>query len=193
MRGFIAMAALSAFAILGFSGCASEEKENLARRIVYHPGGGQNIKLEWTINKLPNGDTLLHGVMKEYYWGGTVKKSVEWNSGKKHGTAQAWYDNGGQQWQKSYVEGKKVSTWRLFFSDGNPWMVLNYKDNTLQDTVQKWDRQDPAQPKAAAFANGNCVSGDCTLLDLPQVTEETTPAAKVQINRDREIFADFLD
>ncbi len=193
MRRFIAMAALSAFALLGFSGCGSEEKENLARRIVYHPGGAKNIKLEWTINKLPNGDTLIHGVMKEYYWGGTTKKSVEWNSGNKHGTAQAWYDNGGQQWQKSYAEGKKTSTWRLFFPDGNPWMILHYKDDALDGTIQKWDRQDPAQPKESVYASGNCISGDCNLLALPEVTEETTPAVKVHINRDREILADFLD
>lgn len=194
MRGFIAAVTLSAFAALGLSGCGSEEKENLARRIIYHPGNGKDIKVEWTINKLPNGDTLLHGPMKEYHRGGSNKKSVEWKHGRKDGTAQAWYENGRQQWLKSYKEGRKVSTWRLFFSDGNPWMVLHYnKEGALEGTVQRWDRQDPAQPKEAVYANGNCTSGDCNLLELPEAAEDLPPANKVQIARDREILADFLD
>lgn len=193
MKGFTALAALAVIALIGLPGCNKEEGK-LAHRVVLHPGSTNKIKLEWTIKQLPNNDTLIHGVMKEYYWSGSTKKSVEWKEGQKDGTAQAWYDNGSQQWMKSYDQGKKAKTWRLFYSDANPWMVMNYnKDGALEGTVQKWDRMDPGQPKEAVFANGNCTSGDCNILALPEVTEETPAANKNAIARDREIMADFLD
>jgi antitoxin component YwqK of YwqJK toxin-antitoxin module len=147
MKVSIVAAALAAFALTGFTGCGSEEKENLARRIVYHPGNSQSIKLEWTVKKLPGGDTALHGVMKEFYWGGANKKAVEYKDGLRDGTAQAWYDNGAQQWLKSYAKGRKVSVWRLFYSDGNPWLVVNHnKEGEIEGTVQKWDRMNPDTP-----------------------------------------------
>lgn len=197
MRSSIATLALSTVVLAGLvslSGCGGEEKENLQRRIVYHPGNAKSIRLEWTINLKPNGDTALHGVMKEYYWGGANKKAVVYKDGERDGTAQAWYENGNQQWQKSYEKGKKASTWRLFFSDGNPWMVMSFnKEGQLEGAVQRWDRMDPTLPKEAVFAAGNCSSGDCNILALPEVTEETLPQNKNAVLRDREILADFLD
>ena len=194
MKVFLAAAVLVALALAGLSGCGSDEKDNLARRIVYHPGNGKNIKLEWTIKKLPNGDTLLHGVMKEHHLSGGDKKAVVYKDGLRDGTAQAWYDNGSQQWIKSYEKGKKVSTWRLFYSDGNPWLVLNHdKEGEIDGPVQKWDRMDPSTPIEAVYTKGSCASGDRHVLDLPEVTPETLPQNKNQVARDREILADFLD
>ncbi len=195
MRFFVAAAALAAIAWGGLSGCGSKEKENLARRIVYHPGNSKSIKLEWTIKKLANGDTLLHGVMKEFYWGGADKKAVVYKDGKRDGTAQAWYDNGKQQWMKTYEKGRKASTWRLFYSDGGSWIVLNHdKEGNIDGTVRKWDRgADPEKPVEAVFTKGTCTSGDCRLLDPPEMTPDTPPQNKTQVERDREILADFLD
>lgn len=194
MKVSMTVATLAALSLAGLSGCGSDEKENLARRIVYHPGNSKNIKLEWTINKLPSGDTLLHGVMKEYYWSGTDKKAIVYKDGQRDGTAQAWYDNGSQQWQKTYEKGKKVNVWRLFYSDGNPWLVVNHnQEGEIDGTVQRWDRMDPATPAEAVFAKGSCTAGDCKVLDLPEVTPETPPQNKNAIARDREILADFLD
>lgn len=192
MRGLIVTAAFAAFAVLGFSACGKEQ-ENLARRAYTFPNS-KALKSEWTIKTLPSGDTAMHGVAKEYYWGGSVKKSVVWKDGQKDGSAQAWYDNGGQQWQKSYDKGRKTGTWRLFYSDGNPWIVMAFNaQGMLEGKVQKWDRADPSQPKESTYAGGTCTSGDCTLLELPQVPEGAPQAAKVQITRDQEILADFLD
>jgi hypothetical protein len=194
MRFLIASLAIATVALAGLSGCGKDEKEDLARRIVYHPGGGKDIRLEWTIKKLPAGDTALHGVMKEYYAGGANRKSVVYVDGLKDGSAQAWWEHGGQQWQKSYDKGKKARTWRLFYTDGNPWMVLAFnKEGFLEGTAQRWERDDPAQPKEAVFANGNCTSGDCNLLALPEATGDMPAANKLMVNRDREILADFLD
>jgi len=194
MKVFVAAAALAVIASAGLTGCGSDEKDNLARRIVYHPGNGKNIRLEWTIKKLPNGDTLMHGAMKEYYWGGANKKAVVYKDGQRDGTAQAWYDNGSQQWIKSYEKGKKASTWRLFYADGNPWIVLGHdKEGNIDGTVQKWDRSDPEKPVEAVFTKGSCTSGDCRLLEPPEMTPDTPPQNKPQVTRDREILADFLD
>lgn len=194
MKGFFAMAALAAFALLGLPGCGKDEKQDLAHRIILHPSSTNKIKLEWTIRQLPNHDTLIHGVMKEYYWSGSVKKSVEWKEGVKDGTAQSWYDNGNQQWMKSYDKGKKVKAWRLFYSDGNPWMILNYdKEGRLEGASQRWDRMDPGTAIEAVFTAGNCTSGDCNLTTLPEPTEDMPPANKIALARDKEILADFLD
>lgn len=194
MRAFTAIATWVAITMLGLTGCGKDVEPNLARRIVYHPGNGKHIQLEWTINKLPNGDTLMHGVMKEYYWNGSNKKSVIWVDGKRDGSAQSWYDNGNQQWQKSYEKGNKVNTWRLFFPDGNPWIVLSHnKEGGLEGTVQRWDRFETATPKEAVFSKGSCVSGDCNILALPEVVETDPQPNKVQTAKDREILADFLD
>ena len=72
-------------------------------------------------------------------------------------------------------------------------MVLNYnKEGFLEGTVQRWDRAEPT-PKEAVYANGNCSSGDCNILALPEVTEDMPPGNKLLVNRDREILTDFLD
>lgn len=182
--------ALGAVMAAMFAGCGKEE--NLKRHIVLYPNS-RNFKEEWTIKMLPNGDTLMHGVNKEYFWSGSTKKSVVWKEGKKDGSAQAWYDNGANKWQKTYDNGKKVATWRLFYPDGHAWIIAPFKDGQLSGTVQVWDKADLDKPKEAAFANGACTTGDCNLLDPKPVPEDAAPADKTSITRDNESLAEFLD
>jgi hypothetical protein len=178
--------ALAAF----LAGCGKEE--NLKRHIVLYPNS-KNFKEEWTIKMLPNGDTVMHGVNKEYFWSGSTKKSVVWKDGKKDGSAQAWYDNGANMWQKSYDNGKKVSTWRLFYSNSHPWIVMSFKNGGIDGKVQVWDKADIDNPKEATFANGACTAGDCGLLDLKQIAPDAAPADKAMITKDNDIIQDFLD
>jgi hypothetical protein len=195
MKGFIAITVLAALAGSAFIGCGEEER-NLKRRIVYHPSSksiSKSIQREWTVDVKPNGDTLLHGAVKDYYWGGANRKSVVWVDGVRHGSSQAWYDNGGQQWQKNFIKGERDGTWRLFYSDANPWMVVEYKNGKLEGTVKKWSRTEPNQPEEAVFSAGLCKSGNCNILDLPEATEEVSTADRNQISRDRDILVDFLD
>jgi antitoxin component YwqK of YwqJK toxin-antitoxin module len=182
--------ALGAMIAVLFAGCGKEE--NLKRHIVLYPNS-KNFKEEWTIKTLPNGDTLMHGVNKEYFWNGSTKKSVVWKEGKRDGSAQAWYDNGANKWQKSYDNGKKVSTWRLFYSDGHPWIVAPYQNDALNGKVQVWDKADLDKPKEAEYKDGSCVSGDCGLLDPKKAAEDAAPADKTQVQRDNESLAEFLD
>lgn len=170
---------------------ACNKEENLKRRVVLYPNG-KNFKEEWTVKILPNGDTLMHGVSKEYFWGGSTKKSVVWKDGKRDGSAQAWYDNGGAKWQKSYDAGKKVGTWRLFYANGHPWMAINYQNDVMNGKVQVWDRDDAEAPVEAVFANGACNSGECGLLDQKPPAPNAPPPDKNQI-RDKDIVQDFMD
>lgn len=194
MRVFSAIAASVAITIFGLAGCGGKDDQaKLAKRVILHPGSTNKVMKEWTIKQLPNNDTLIHGVTQEFYWSGANKKSVVWINGQRDGSAQAWYDNGKQQWQKSYLKGKKDNTWRLFYSDGNPWIILAYKDGELEGSIQRWERFSMVTPKEAVFAKGSYTSGDCNILSLPEVTEDTPPQNKNQVAKDQEILTDFLD
>lgn len=171
-------------------GCGKEE--NLKRQIVLFPNS-KNFKEEWFIKLLPNGDTLMHGVNKEYFWNGSTKRSVVWKDGKKDGTAQAWYDNGAVKWQKAYVMGEKTGTWRLFFSDGHPWIVLTHVGGAIDGKVQVWDKTDADKPKEAIYAKGACTGGECGILDPKIVPEEAAPAERTPLERDNESLREFLE
>ena len=194
MKGFIPKAVLPALLVLAGSailGCGKEER-NLQRRIVYHPNS-KNIRTEWIVDVKPNGDTALHGAVKDYYWGGTNRKSVVWEDGVRHGAANAWYENGDPMWQKNYVKGRKDGTWRLFYSNGKPWMVMSFdKEGKLEGEVKRWGG-DPENPDVAIFSAGSCTTGNCNILELPEVPEGASAAEKKLVARDRETLAEFLD
>jgi hypothetical protein len=112
--------------------------------------------------------------------------------GKKDGSAQAWYENGAVKWQKSYDDGDKKGTWRLFYLDGKPWIVVNYVNDKLSGTVQVWDKSG-GEPKEAQFKDGSCQSGDCALLEAPVIPPDAPAADKVEATRSWEIVQDFLN
>jgi hypothetical protein len=192
MRGLVSIAigALS----LALAGCSEDVR--LERRTVTYPNG-KGVKEDWTFTRKPNGDTLEHGVHKKFFWNGNPSESVIWKMGKRDGSAQAWYDNGAAKWQKSYDNGEKQGTWRLFYLGGQPWIVVNYSQDKLDGKAQVWSR-DGGDPKEAEFGQGNCKSGECGLLDLPEIpvadpADSTATAAKVEATRVREILKEFLD
>ena len=187
MRVGMACAALAATIFLG---CGKEE-QNLKRQMVFFPNS-KNFKQEWTIKMLPNGDTLMHGVAKEYFWNGSTAKSVVWKEGQRDGTAQAWYDNGRVKWQKSYDKGKRTNIWRLSYSDGRPWLVVIYVEGGLTGKAQAWENG-VAEPKEAEFLKGSCVSGDCSILEPKLLPEAATPAEKTEAERVTATIQEFLD
>jgi hypothetical protein len=186
MRVYISIALLGVI----LAGCGKEQKPE--KRVVFYPDK-KTLMEEWSITRTPKGDTLLQGVRRQYFWNGGSKESVIWKDGVKHGSAQAWYDGGDIKWQKVYDEGKKSGTWRLYFKDGKPWMVLNFADNVMEGTVQVWDRASGEDPKTAQFSKGSCVSGDCGLLEAPPVAENITPTEQVEMNRQMETIREFLE
>lgn len=187
MKGLISLAAIFAILIIG---CGKEPTPEY--RIVYYPNK-KNVKEEWSIIRTPRGDTLEQGVHKQYFWNGTTSSSEVWKQGKREGSAQAWYDNGAVKWQKSYAEGKRQGTWRLSYKDGHPWMVVTYDKDVLDGKAQVWGKDDAVQSKEAAFAKGNCVSGECALLEVAPNPADTSAAAKVEFNRTRETVEGFLN
>lgn len=171
-------------------GCGDDVK--LERRSITYPNG-KSVKEDWTFYRKPNGDSVAQGVHKKFFWSGSVSESVIWKEGKRQGSAEAWYDNGGVKWQKSYDEGEKTDTWRLSYRDGHPWMIVNFKDDQLTGAAQVWEKGNPSQPREAMFQGGNCVSGDCGLLDAPVIPEDMPASEKLEKTRDWEIVKEFLD
>lgn len=172
------------------AGCGQEIK--LERRAVTFPNG-KDIREDWTFTRLPNGDTLEHGVHRTFFWNGNNAESVIWKMGKRHGSAQAWYESGDLKWQKNYEDGKRKDTWRLFYRDGNPWITANYEQGALKGPVEVWDKNGSETPRKAEFANGSCASGDCALLDAPVPAPELTDPEKLEMTRDWEIVKAFLE
>ena len=170
------------------SGCGKETK--LERRTINYPNG-KSVSEDWTFVRQPNGDTLKHGVHKKFFWNGNTGESVIWKMGLKDGSAQAWYDNGAVKWQKSYEAGKKKGTWRLFYQDGHPWIVVHYGKDLLSGNVQVWDKADATEPRSAEFANGACKSGDCGLLEPPVLPPDIAAGEKVEKTRAWDIVKEF--
>ena len=171
---------------------ACGEDVKLERRTVTYPNG-KSVKEDWTFYRKPNGDSAEQGVHRKFFWSGSTSESVIWKDGKRDGSAQAWYENGAVKWQKSYAMGQKTNTWRLSYRDGQPWIVAAYKDDKLTGTVQVWDKADASKPKEAVFQAGNCVSGDCALLDAPILPADIPAGEKVEKTRDWEIVQGFLN
>jgi hypothetical protein len=186
MKGLISLAAT--FAILLIA-CGKEPIPEY--RIVYYPNK-KNVKEEWSIIRTPRGDTLEQGVHKQYFWNGTTASSEVWKKGLRDGSAQAWYENGTVKWQKSYAEGKRQGTWRLSYKDGHPWMVVGYDKDVLNGKAQVWGKDDATESKEAEFKAGNCVSGECALLEPAPAPVDTSAAAQVEAARSREIVSGFL-
>jgi hypothetical protein len=189
MRGF-ASTVSGAFVLAALLACGEDVR--LERRTVTYPNG-KSVREDWTYTRLPNGDTLEHGVHKKFFWNGSASESVIWKMGKRDGSAQAWYENGAAKWQKSYDDGEKKGTWRLFYADGQPWMVVNFKKDKLDGKAQVWSKVASDPPKEAEFENGSCKAGDCALLELPAVAPDAPAADKVEAARNLEIVKDFLD
>jgi len=186
MRGIISIAVLTMI----LSGCGKEVK--LERRAVMYPNG-KTVMEDWTITRMPNGDTLLHGVRRKLFWNGTNSESVMWNMGQKHGTSLAWYESGEMKWQKAFEKGEPKGTWRLFYRDGKPWINVNHEKSQIHGTVEVWDRTGSGEPRKAEFAKGACVSGDCSLLEAPAVPSDITAAEKVEMTRSWDIIREFLE
>ena len=187
MRGIIAF---GVWIGLMLTGCGEEPK--LEKRRVFYPNK-QAVLEEYAITRTKSGDTLLQGVRREYFWDGTTKQSVIWKDGKRHGSAQAWYDGGNVKWQKVFQEGMKTGTWRLYFKGGKPWVVLNYADDKLNGAAQVWNRESGEGPKEATFTNGACASGDCGLLDPAALPEGATPEQTIDFNRQADLLREFLE
>jgi hypothetical protein len=184
MKMGISLAALFAVYLMG---CGKEPIPEY--RIVYYPNK-KNVKEEWSIIRTPRGDTLQHGVHKQYFWNGTPAQSEVWKQGKRQGSAQAWYESGEVKWQKNYVDNKPDGTWRLNRKGGQPWEVINFDKGLIDGTVQIWDKADAGMVKEAVFAKGNCVSGECGLMDFPAISSDTGAVA-IEMARDREIVEAF--
>ncbi len=190
MKGYILNKIQLAALILGSILVVNCTKDPIPEfRIVYFPNK-KNIKEEWSIVRTPRGDTLEQGVHKLFYWDGAAAQSEVWKQGKREGSSQAWYENGGTKWLKHYVAGRPDGLWRLNRQDGQPWEVRNYANGFLNGPLQVWDNSSPSVLKEAIFTKGNCTSGDCGLLDFP-IPPSDTGVVATEMARDRAIIEAF--
>ena len=195
MKACIPIAALFAILVMG---CQKEPIPEY--RFVYYPNK-KNVKEEWSIIRTPRGDTMEQGIHKQYYWDGGTAQSEIWKQGKRDGSAQAWYEGGQVKWQKTYAAGKREKTWRLFRKDGKPWLVITYENDAMHGPVQVWGEENMTPPDGSAgdgpseeavFSKGNCVSGECALLEF-EVAAADTGAAFLEFQRNSLIVAGFMN
>jgi len=90
---------------------------------------------EW---KLKNGDFtevgkyiigLKDGIWKAYYTNGNPKSKGNYIQGNPDGEHTHYYENGKIKEQQYYRMGLKQKTWKKFDEEGNPILVITYKDD----------------------------------------------------------------
>jgi hypothetical protein len=148
-----------------WAGCSKEAP--LEQRVILHPN--KSIWKKWTIQRTPQGDTLIHGAYKEFYWNGSPSQVTEYRYGVREGTSQAWYDNGNSKWTKVYRQNKREGVWRLYSSDGRPLMEANFKDGLMHGPFRAWDKTDTSIVVTAEYLKGQCSGGACGAKDSLQM------------------------
>jgi len=144
-----------------FSACTKEIV--LEKRVVLHPN--KAIWKIWSIQKTPQGDTLIQGAFKEFYWDGAPAISTEYKNGEKDGTGQAWYESGATKWTKQYEHDRRVGNWHLFSKDGRNMMEVAFKAGLMDGAMKIWDRNDSSQVTVSKYQHGKCQEGGCGALD----------------------------
>jgi hypothetical protein len=170
---------LSAIAALNILTACSKEIP-LEKRVVLHPN--KAIWKIWHVQKTPQGDTLIQGAFKEFYWDGAPSISTEYTDGEKDGTCQAWYENGATKWTKEYEHGRRIATWRLFSKDGRTMMELGFEAGLMEGPMKIWDKNDTSVVRVAKYSKGKCQDGDCTALD--SLTSASADKAHVDLIQD---------
>ena len=149
------------FIAITFSACTKEIV--LEKRVVLHPN--KAIWKIWSIQKTPQGDTLIQGPFKEFYWDGAPAISTEYKDGAKDGTCQAWYENGATKWTKHYNQDRRDGTWHLFSKDGRNIMETSFEAGLMEGTMKIWNRNDSAMVNVSKYRHGKCQEGGCGALD----------------------------
>jgi len=173
----------------GLLACSEEKK--LERRVVLHPN--KAVWKEWNIERTPKGDTLIQGPYKEFFWNGSPAQSTLYKDGKKEGSSQAWYDNNALKWAKVYAADKPTAEWHLYTREGRAWMTIAFNDKgQIEGKVKAWDRVDASTIYDAEFKGGECVSGDCAVLN-PVIPDDLPESSKSVLLKDKETVSAFLE
>ncbi len=164
---------------------ACSQQAPLEQHVVLHPN--KSIWKEWFIRRTPQGDTVLQGPFKEFYWNGSPAQVTQYQNGLKDGSAQAWYENGANKWTKFYHQGKPDGVWRLYTEDGRPRLEVTYANGAIQGTVKIWDQNDTTSVRSLTFQHGQCIGGDCSAFDslqasplTPTVADKNSEAARIR-------------
>ncbi len=142
-------------------GCTQEAK--LEPRVIMHPN--KSIWKKWSIQRTPQGDTLIQGPYKEFYWDGSPSQSTEYKDGLRQGSSDAWYENGKSKWTKMYDQNKKVGIWRLYSANGYPNLEVHFAEGLMDGSLKIWDVTDSTSFVEAQFTKGQCSGGACNALD----------------------------
>ncbi len=175
------------FALFFLLGC--QFKEELQKRAELYPNN--QLRREYYLKKVPNGEPVRHGPYREYYSSGSNKESSTWKDGLLDGYATAWHVNGKEKWEKRFKGGLRTGTWRLSYSEGYPAVAVAFSHGLPEGDFFHWDRLDTVVAHSATYKAGNCVSGDCTFFDLLLNSADLPESIKGR-GRDSSMFAEFF-
>ncbi len=188
---FLTAPLLAGALVLGLLSSCSEDKK-LERRVVMHPNN--SVWKEWYIERKPDGDTLIQGAFKEFFWNGSPEGSTIYEDGLKEGSSQAWYDNNSVKWQKVFKHDKPTGTWHLFTRDGKNWMEMSFNaEGEKEGPAKVWDRIEINTVHEATFAKDACVSGDCEAFTHPTIPDDLPESAKQALAKEMDVIQAFLE
>jgi antitoxin component YwqK of YwqJK toxin-antitoxin module len=105
-----------------FVGCMEEVRE----QFVYYPNGNLHFVSSHISGYYSENVGELHGVYKEWYESGKLKKSHVFKYGQIHGKAKAYHPNGKLKAIGNYKDGKMDGKWMFYKENGQVLSVHNY-------------------------------------------------------------------
>ncbi|MXV14621.1 toxin-antitoxin system YwqK family antitoxin [Hufsiella ginkgonis] len=78
------------------------------------------------------------GDFTDYTKDGVTLMTGTYANGKKSGTFKGFFPNGYLQWSGDYVNDKRTGTWDYYYSDGRPWLIVEYRGEQVL-VKEQWD------------------------------------------------------
>lgn len=147
---------------------SGKKKENLAYS--YYPDG--SIKREAQMK-----DTLIHGLMKVYTPGGSLKKVFTYDMGKREGPAVEYYSNGKLRLKACFRDNKMTGLTKLYYRSGELYRETQYSKGMVNG-YRKQYYKDGKLMSVAHFRNGQVGLG---LKEYDSHGKEVQPEPKILV------------
>ena len=107
------------------------------------------MELQVRVTRWPNGQ------LKEQYPYYVDAEARE----KRHGIAEAWYENGKRKGQWRWVHGKRNGTFIVWRSDGTVASIGCFKEDQPHDVFKSW-RRDGRLESETEYREGHLIQGE---------------------------------